>query len=76
MINLRAIKPRLSVNLLAISVRILVNLLVKLTELGQGGPSGPGARIDKLKVGMLLGVLAQGTWYCGLHEGLVSVCYP
>ena len=43
-INLHAIKPRTSVNLLVILVRILVNLLVKLTKLGQGGHRGRGSR--------------------------------
>ena len=42
-INLHAIKPRTSVNVLVILVKI-VNLLVKLTELGQGGHRGRGSR--------------------------------
>ena len=42
-INLHAIKPRTSVNVLVILVRI-VHLLVKLTELGQGGHRGRGSR--------------------------------
>ena len=43
-INLHAIKPRTSVNVLVILVRILANLLVKLTKLGQGGHRGRGSR--------------------------------
>ena len=43
MIDLRAIKPRTSVNVLVISVKILVNLLVKLTKLGLGGGAMRGA---------------------------------
>ena len=40
--NYMQLYSRLSANLLVILVNIPVNLLVKLTELGQGGPSGPG----------------------------------
>ena len=37
--------PRILVNLL-VKLKTLVNLLVKPTESGQGGPSGPGPRTD------------------------------
>ena len=65
MIDLHAIKPRTSVNLLVISVKIPVSLRVKLTELGQGGHRGRGSRDRQTQGGHVprCVVLAQGTWY-------------
>ena len=57
-INLHAIKPRTSVNVLVISVRIPGEFTGETDRIRSGGAIGAGAPgIDKLKVGMFLVVL-------------------
>ena len=55
--NVLVILVKILVDLLVISVRILASLLVKLTELGQGGPSGPGLQGSTNSWACYIGVL-------------------
>ncbi len=74
-INLHAIKPRTSVNVLVILVKILANLPVKLTESGQGGPSGPGLQ-GSTQGGHVPRCVAPRQLIWGLAQGPSPVLEP